>query len=450
MHRHLRLVVCAALLLPAQTAVAQQAPPDRVRAWREDLDSAVTVFLHKRDKTFSPTERAAFETAVATLRDSAATLRDDQIIVRLAKAVALTDNAHTRLYLLRNRTALRRYPLRVWWFSDGLYVVRTDSAHTALLGARVVHIAGKTPAALAKLVAPLYAGNDAWHRYLSTYTMTSPEILHGLDIIPNDTLELEVMPRGATKTMRARVAPLPLATTNEPTEAWWDITPQHSGRGANWVSTLPADTARMPLYLRNPQRNYWFTYLPASRTLYLSYQRSQEQPDDSMRVFTERFFQKVRARNPQKLVLDVRFNTGGDLTKSEGFLKKLSELPMAKQKGHLFVIVGNQTFSAGIYAAALVKELTGALIVGESVGDRLDFWSEGGNYLMPNSKLSLHYADRFHSYSPAEYPERKPYDRDLSVTTLEPDLPAPLASVEYFGWRDPALERIAKYTPKRR
>jgi hypothetical protein len=204
----------------------------------------------------------------------------------------------------------------------------------------------------------------------------------------------------------------------------------------------------LPLYLRNPERNYWFTYLPASRTLYLSYQRSQEQPDDSTPAFSARFFDEVQARNPLKLVIDVRFNTGGDLSKSEGFLKAIAKLPMAKEKGRLFVVVGNPTFSAGIYAAALVKELTSALIVGEPVGDRLDFWSEGGNYLMPNSKLSLHYADRFHSYSPVEYPERKPYDRDLSVATLEPDLPTPLTSAEYFGFRDPALEAIAKYTSR--
>jgi hypothetical protein len=441
------MALLAALALAGRGARAQTFVPaeDRVRAWREDLDSSVAVFLHKRDRTFSPVARAAFERDVAQLRDSAATLRDDQIVVRLAADVARSGNAHTRLYLARNRSAVRRYPLRVWWFDDGLYVVRTDSQHRALLGGKVARIAGRSPQALARAVGHLYAGNASWQQYMSTYTMTSPEILRGLDLIANDTLDVEVVSRSDRRRVRSRITPLPLVRGNDATEAWWDLAPQHPGRGARWVSALAADTARLPLYLLNPEKNYWFTYLAAERTLYLSYQRSADQEGgEPTSAFGDRFLAEVRDRDPRKLVIDVRFNTGGDLTKSEAFLKSVAALPLARERGRLFVIVGRATFSAGIYAAALLKELAPVTVVGEPVGDRLDFWSEGGNYVMPNSKLSLHYADRFHSYSPAEYPERRPYDRDLSVKTLAPDLPVHLTAAEYFAGRDPALAQILR------
>src|SRR5713101_2827442 len=89
--------------------------------WREDLQFAVDTFL-ARDRSFSPDARQQFRTAIAELQRTVDGKADDQIIVEFAKAVALARNAHTRLYLLRNRTELRRYPIRVWWFAEGLYV----------------------------------------------------------------------------------------------------------------------------------------------------------------------------------------------------------------------------------------------------------------------------------------------------------------------------------------
>ena len=48
---------------------------------------------------------------------------------------ALGGNAHTRLYLVRNRTEVRRLPLRVWHFRDG-FRVRFD-AMSAITGLRI-------------------------------------------------------------------------------------------------------------------------------------------------------------------------------------------------------------------------------------------------------------------------------------------------------------------------
>src|SRR5207247_5049407 len=108
-----------------QSATAASGRPKLSPAqWREDLQFAVNTFL-ARDRSFSPVARERFRAAIARLEQNLDSKRDEQIIVELARAVALAGNAHTRLYLLRNRTELRRYPIRVWWFPEGLYVVRT-------------------------------------------------------------------------------------------------------------------------------------------------------------------------------------------------------------------------------------------------------------------------------------------------------------------------------------
>jgi hypothetical protein len=113
---------------------------DRVEAWQQDLDDVLSRFL-KYDRSFTTETRTAFLDAVAMLRQSLQTKSDQTIMVELARAVALSGNAHTRLYLIRNRTEVRRLPIRVWWFKERLHIVRAAQEPTNLLGCRILKIA---------------------------------------------------------------------------------------------------------------------------------------------------------------------------------------------------------------------------------------------------------------------------------------------------------------------
>lgn len=92
-----------------------------------------------------------------------------------------------------------------------------------------------------------------------------------------------------------------------------------------------------------------------------------------------------------------------------------------------------------------MKQFTEVILVGEPVGDKLDTWSEGGNIILPNSQLTVHFTNGFHGYSTIEYPEFKPYFQDLTVSDLEPDILVRLSSDDYFSGHDPALESILSY-----
>jgi len=111
----------------------------------------------------------------------------------------------------------------------------------------------------------------------------------------------------------------------------------------------------------------------------------------------------------------------------------------------VYVITGRATFSAGLFHALQLRQEVNAILVGEPVGDELDFWSEGGNVLTPNSRLSLHYADRFHSMSSVARPEFRQYlvtDTDLSITKAMPDILVRMSARDYFAGRDPALQAV--------
>ena len=419
-----------------------------MKGWRADLDSSLTAFLPV-DRSFSSDTRAKFIRDIYDLRRAVPTLTDEQITVKLATAVAGAHNAHTRLYLLRNRTSLRRYPIRVWWFGKDLVVVRTHPEYAKLLGGRILKIDGASVEEAAARVEPLYTANESWARYMSTYLLTSPEIVKGVGIqSATDTLALTIQTRDH-HTRQVRIAPMPFERSDQPTEAWWDLAPTHPGRQGPWVSCLRGDSTRLPLYIRHPTANYWMQRIDGGRAVYVNYNRAQDQADgEGVLAFGDRVIQELRRDPPQRLVVDLRFNTGGNLELADSLFRSIAALPFAQERNRLFVITGRATFSAGITAVATLRQFTKAVIVGEPVGDRLDMWSEGGNILLPNTHLTLHYANGFHSYTPIEHPEFKPYNYpDLSVTEVGPDIHVETTLEQYLAGKDPALDAILNAKP---
>ena len=194
--------------------------------------------------------------------------------------------------------------------------------------------------------------------------------------------------------------------------------------------------------MRNTRKNYWFEYLPGDRAIYVQYNRAQEDREGpTMKEFTNDLFREVERSKPVALIFDLRFNTGGNLEVATPLMKTVAE----KRNGiRVFVITGRATFSAGISHVAQLKQWTRATIVGEPAGDELDTWSEGGNLTLPNSKLTVHYANAFHSYSRREYPERRPYLFDLDIDSIAPEIVIEPSWTEYIQGRDPVLEAVTK------
>jgi len=414
------------------------APRNRVEAWRQDLDDVLIRFL-RYDRSFSADARTAFRRRLASLRRSLRTKSDQETMVDLARAIALSGNAHTRLYLMRNRTEVRRLPIRVWWFKDRLQIVRATNEQTKILGCRILKIGSMGVDAATMRVRGIKAGNDSWQRYMSAYFLTSPDVLFGSGVIRNsDRVALTIKCGNDLRVVR--LAPLPLRRETAPVEAWWDLAAESRDANASFTPALRPD--RVPRYLRNTLRNYWFEYITEHQAIYLQYNRSQEARDGmSMKEFTDSLVREVTQRKPIAIIFDLRFNTGGNLEVATPLMKTVAE----KLGGiRVFVITSRATFSAGITHVVQLKQWARATIVGEPVGDGLDTWSEGGNLTLPNSKLTVHYANAFHAYSKREYPDRRPYLLNFDVDSVAPDLAAEPTWIEYIQGRDPVLETVMK------
>lgn len=413
------------------------APADRLAAWRQDLDALATR-IPKVERSFTPATRTAFIAATRRLARELPALTDQQIMARMAAAMALARNAHTRLYLVRPRTAVRMLPLGLWWFADGSRIVRAGRAQQGLLGCRIDRIGGKTVQQARAAVAPLYAGVTGWRDYMSSYTLAHPDLLYGTGVIPSPervTLRLSDCPSRGTVTL----ATPPLVQSDAAVESWWDLLPVY-GKEKGRAQVLAARGVAPPLYLIDGDHYYWHRYLADIGTLYVQFNRTADDPIEPVADYAKRLLAAFDAHPVRAFVLDLRFNTGGNGSLTDALMVALRKRTAGMAR---YVITGRATFSAGIAMAARWRALPDVRFVGEPGGDRRDFWSEGGNILLPNSGLAAHFANGAHSYSPAPCPGGL-WCADASVPSLDPDLPAPLRWVDYLAGRDPAMEAVLR------
>jgi hypothetical protein len=102
------------------------------------------------------------------------------------------------------------------------------------------------------------------------------------------------------------------------------------------------------------------------------------------------------------------------------------------------------------FAAALKQAAPDRVtLVGEPVGDRLRFWSEGGAFVLPNAQMIATYTAGQHNFggpcrdlSTCFWLSALPIAYPVRVRTLDPDVPAPLTFAAYSTNRDPAMEAV--------
>ena len=190
MPHHSAAIFLAALAVacPARETAAQNASLDRaaVAAWRQDLRYLAAQMPIRHRDLYHTMSRSAFDSAVALLDARIPTLQRHQIILELARIVALVGDGHTNVAPSRDpRIGFRGYPIALYLFSDGLLIRAADSAHAGLVGARVVRIGGHSVEEAYAAVRPLIGrDNEMGVKFFAPFLLAMPEVLHGTGLVP--------------------------------------------------------------------------------------------------------------------------------------------------------------------------------------------------------------------------------------------------------------------------
>lgn len=421
---------CAPAAAPSPSPAAPAASPAATRpasspaagTRAEDLAALVEALEENHPEPFLDEGRAAFEGRVNGLAATVDDGPDDVFLVEVMRLLAGRDrDGHTGLIPFAQAEAgqvgLTAWPIAIYEFDEGFYVVDAQAPHEDTIGSRVVAVAGRPVAEVAAAVAQLVPGDNEWTvKARSPAWLVVPAVLRGLNILEPGTPALSLeRPDGTTVDLT-------------PTEVPVDDFRRWRGLFDPLVPpTLPADDGG-PLTLRNRDEHFWLEVVAG--VLYVGYHQVQSETAGGMSMtgLAGRVRDAFDDGTADRVVVDVRHNPGGENGSYPPLLEVLRERA-ADRPGSVVVLIGRSTFSAAGNFITELRATPGVRFVGEPSGAAPNLYGDATIVRLPVSGYAIHVATRWWEFAPGE-----------DALWIEPDERVPVRWADYAVGADPALE----------
>lgn len=414
-------------------------PASPAEAQRDDLD--YLRHLPQDDWSYTDKTRTEAEGVIDAALKQKLPLKPGPFELVIARVNALADNGHTNVWAGARANRLVRLPIRVYSFADGVFVVRAKPVYKALLGAQILAIDGRPIDQVAKAVS-IYTGGTADEKNARLpFYIEAPQLLRAAGVAnTNDSLALTLkMPDGSTETrLVLGDDPDAKAPTRWPSE---ELSPAPIEGEKDWIAALKGKADVLALFAGDP-KPFYDTALPGNAY----YIRFDVNRADGITDYADAAFARAVAAKPAIVIVDLRMNGGGDYTLTAHFMR---ELPHALPNAKFYILLSQETFSAGMTSAAFLKQAAGdrGFFVGSAPGDRIRFHAEGGDFCLPFSGICMGVRTGIHDYSTTQcrpffecYLLNRLYP--VAIKNFTPDIEAPLTFAALSHGHDPALDAI--------
>lgn len=414
------LVLALASLIVSPFSLA--AVSTEAQKWQADLQY-LSMEMPKRHKNlFHSMTRGQFDAAVSELNGRIPSLTRNQILVGLARIVAMANDGHTALFPFFNPAlGLHRYPVKFYLFEDGLYVQRAAPAYREVVGGKVLRI-GNVDATEAyhRMSEIVNRDNEMMVKDVAPDWLGFPEFLEGLGIVEHMEDGLLTVEKDG-KEVTVHLSPITM----------------EAAHALAWVDASDGAANPLPLWRKDLDNPFWFEYLKDSRTVYLKYNAVGDKPDEKLSDFFHRVFAFITANPVDRLVIDLRTNTGGNGYLNWPLIYDIIRSDKINQRGKLFTITGRMTFSAAGMCAVYLERHTNTLFVGEPTGSRPNGYGEHGELTLPNSSIKVFVSTLY--WQESDPRDERPW--------IAPQISTPLTFEQYRNNADPAMQAILNYAP---
>ncbi|GIJ60454.1 tetratricopeptide repeat protein [Virgisporangium aurantiacum] len=409
---------------PAKPAESDDSA-SRVEKWRSDLR-----FLRAEIARRIPRPEILdddFRAAADGLDHDVPDLDDAGIVIGIWRLLRRLGDGHAWV------DADERYPewsrsLPVWFyaFHDGLLVTETDPRFRHLAGAEVLAVDGHPVAKVFDALDPLFTRDNEYTPALQgAMWLRRPAYVHAVGVADRpDGVTLTVRPPGGSVTdVRVPADPVDEALT-------WP-----NSRPRPWPWNCPPGSVRPPFetpaHLRDVDNPFWFEYQAAGNLVYFQFNGVRDKDDDTLAACYERVFAAVAEHDARALVIDMRWNGGGNTFLGQTLVHHVLRHPDLP----VFVIIGNYTFSAAQNTVTLLDRHTHAVFVGEPTGSAPSFVGESVPFTLPASGVRVNVSDLY-------WQTGWPFDHRVAVA---PRIYAPLTAADYLAGRDPAMDAVREH-----
>jgi hypothetical protein len=366
-------VILAAGALAAAFAVATPGPSSRDQRWQRDIAYLARKLPQVRKAGLGPVSRTAWDATAARLEAEVPRLTDGQVVVGMARLVAMLHDDETEILLPPQPVD----QLEVQWFGRGLYFLAVPRAEQSLLGARLLAIDGQPVARVLARIRPVIDAEDAEYRTETELGgLDDAHLLYWLGITrsPASAQFTVVTAAGHRQTVQLTAA------GSSPVYLPDFLTVPNSG-----LAHVP-----LPQYLQHLGRPYWLQVEPARHAVYLKYNQCLD--DDGFQRVAAQALAVLQANPADRLIVDLRGNLGGDSQPFNSLITGIRHDPAINRPGRVIGLVDDLTDSAATVDAGNLAEETRAVIIGTGPADPIDeYGGDDQSFQLPGSGLAVQY-----------------------------------------------------------
>jgi hypothetical protein len=402
--------------------------------WREDLKVMMQELPARHRNLYHTTSAATFDSAAKALHARIPTLARHEIILEMARIVALTGDGHTNIYPTRDPAiGFHALPVALYLFRDGLYIRAAHRIHADLAGGRILRIGeASVDDAVARVVPYIGRDNDMGAKFFAPQMLGIAEVLHAAGLAPSpDSVLFEIELPGGTRSVWLRpVGPVDLTTAD--VDASWRREP-------GWVDARDGASATEPLWLsRDPEKVFWwYTVLPGSRTVYAQINQVRNGATETFEDFTQRLLEAIDSVRADRLIVDLRLNRGGNGVLLRPLVSGILKRPNVNERGKLLVLIGRSTWSAAQLLLDDLQKYADVTFVGEPSASTGNHYGDSRRITLPNSGITVRAATVYwQAWQPSN---ARPW--------TAPDVAAGLSSRDYARNDDPVLTTALAFVP---
>ena len=407
------------------------AEEDKCKAWESDIEYIKAELPRRHKDLFYKTDKKTFEGKLDELSKELPNKTELEIALSLQKIIAEMGDDHTGIDYTPIAQPAGIFPLTLYWFSDGLYVLAAMNTYESVLGGKITAINDIPIAEVTGRLSSLLAKtNDALVKHRIPNMLPSISLLQHFEIINGDLGRFDFVDKaGAERSLV--IKKLDIKTL---------------GPNMRFIGFNPES---YPLCWQNQRSLFWFRFLEGDGILYAQYNRcwgkeleekhgSKKKAEGlpSFTDFTSTILKALKKPETEKFVLDLRFNPGGSSPQGTKFAKEVGKIARINRKGRLFVIIGKRTYSSAVINAIDFKKHTEATLIGEPTSGKPNHFGEVKKFKLPNSGLSVSYSTKYFKYM------------DEDPSSLIPDIPVETSFKDYASGKDPVLDAIRQYNIK--
>ena len=287
----------------------------------------------------------------------------------LSSFLALSNDSHTSLEAGNIYSYFMYYPLQLNYVGDKVYVVSGVSDYKDYMGKEVTAINGVNIKVIEEKVSFVVPhDNTVYLKLWLNNQLNNTSFLSFINVAESDK------------------APVTLTFSN--------------GKNVSLSPTLSQEIDRDEIisafssYSPYIYQGYYRAMEIRDDVLLISYNTCSDNPSYPMKNFTSDLKKVLSKKKYSKIIVDLRYNGGGNSAVLNPVIKLLK-----KEKCSKYALIGENTFSSAILNAVSLKDDADFTLVGTPTGGSINHYGELKSFTLPETGWEVYYSSKYFKLS---------------------------------------------------